>query len=79
MGKATSAMMNSDLRRRAKPKSYFNGWEPYVLILEPLAAVSVLSTGRSVRQKEAETEERGIIDTAAPVSTRNVVLSANPR
>ena len=74
MGKATSAMMNSHLRGREKPKSNVNGWEPYVLIFEPLAAMSVLTIGRSVRQKEADTEERGIIDTAAPVSTRNDVL-----
>ena len=47
-------------------------------IFEPLAAVSVLSIGQSVRQKEADTEECGIIDTAAPVSTRNDVLSTNP-
>ena len=66
MGKATSAMMNSHVRRRAKPKSNVNGWEPYVLIFEPLAAVSVLSIGRSVRQKEADTEERGIIDMLLP-------------
>ena len=45
-----------------------------MLIFEPLTAVSVLSIGRSVRQKEADTEERGIIDTAVPVSTRNDVL-----
>ena len=67
-------MMNSHLRRRVKTKSNVNGWEPYMLIFEPLAAVRVLSIGRSVRQKEADTEECGIIDTAAPVSTRNDVV-----
>ena len=43
-------------------------------IFEPLAAVSVLFTGRSVWQRAADTEERRIIDTDAPVSTRNDVL-----
>ena len=36
--------------------------------------MNVLSTGRSFWQREADTEERGIIDTDAPVSTRNDVL-----
>ena len=43
-------------------------------IFEPLAAVSVLSIGQSVRQRDSDTEKRGIIDTDAPVSTRNDVL-----
>ena len=45
-----------------------------MLIFEPLAAVRVLSIGWSVLQKEADTEERGIIHTAAPVSTRKDIL-----
>ena len=34
----------------------------------------MLSIESSVRQREADTEERVIIDTDAPVSTRNEVL-----
>ena len=47
-----------------------------MLIFEPLVAVSVLSIGRSVRQNEADNEERGIIDTVDPVSTRNDVIES---
>ena len=48
------------------------------MIFAPLAAVGVLSIGRSILQREADTEGRGIIDTDAPESNRNDVLCAGP-